>query len=373
MTKLTDEQKGPEPRPGIMEIKAYVAGSATVEGQTRVVKLSSNETPLGASPLAIEAYKNAAGELERYPDGSAIDLRSAIAGRHDIEVENIVCGAGSDELLQLIGHGYVREGDEVIYTEHAFVVYGLVTKTNGATAVVVPEAQFRADIDGILEAVTDKTRVVFLANPNNPTGTYVAFSEIERLHQNLPQHVLLVLDAAYAEYVREVDYQDGMSLVRNSQNVVMTRTFSKIYGLAALRIGWAYCPAGIADVLNRIRGPFNTNVPAQMAGIAAMGDETHVKASIAHNDIWLPWLTQQLGGLGLEVSPSVCNFLLIHFPETPGRTAAEADNYLKQNGYILRANSAPNLGNTLRLTIGMEEDNRAVVDLLAAFMKGGEA
>lgn len=361
---------GPQPKPGILDIKPYVPGAAKVDGNVTVHKLSSNETPLGASPKAIEAFENAGRELERYPDGAATALREVIAEHHGIEAERIICGAGSDELLQLIGHAFVGVGDEVIYTEHAFVVYSLVTKANGAVAVVVPEVRCRADVDAILERVTDKTKVVFLANPNNPTGTYLPFSEIERLHRELPANVLLVLDAAYAEYVGETDYEDGAELVRDAENVVMTRTFSKIYGLAALRIGWAYCPPFIADILNRIRGPFNTSVPAQVAGIAAVADQAHVAKAKAHNDQWLPWLTQQIGGLGLEVTPSVCNFVLIHFPETPGKTAAEADAFLKSKGYILRGNAAPGLTNALRLTIGLEDENRAVVDLLGDFMGG---
>lgn len=359
---------GPQPKPGILDIKPYVPGAAKVEGNVSVHKLSSNETPLGASPKAIEAFESAAKSLERYPDGAASELRQAIAEFHGVEADRIVCGAGSDELLQLIGDAFVSAGDEVIYTEHAFVVYALVTKANGATPVVVPEINCRADVDAILERVTDKTKVVFLANPNNPTGTYLPFAEIERLHRELPSTVLLVLDAAYAEYVSEPDYQDGTEMVRTAENVVMTRTFSKIYGLAALRIGWVYCPPFIADVLNRIRGPFNTSVPAQVAGIAAVKDQAHVAKAKAHNDTWLPWLTQQIGGLGLEVTPSVCNFVLIHFPKAPGKTAAEADAFLKSKGYILRANSAPGLTNALRLTIGLEEENRAVVDLFRDFM-----
>ncbi|TNE57199.1 MAG: histidinol-phosphate transaminase [Alphaproteobacteria bacterium] len=361
---------GPQPKAGILDIKPYVPGAAKVEGNVTVHKLSSNETPLGASPKAIEAFENAGRELERYPDGAATALREVIAEHHGIEAERIVCGAGSDELLQLIGDGFVSVGDEVIYTEHSFVVYALVTKANGATPIVVPEVRCRADVDAILERVTDKTKVVFLANPNNPTGTYLPFCEIERLHRELPANVLLVLDAAYAEYVSETDYEDGAELVRDAENVVMTRTFSKIYGLAALRIGWAYCPPFIADILNRIRGPFNTSVPAQVAGIAALADQAHVAKAKAHNDQWLPWLTQQIGGLGLEVTPSVCNFVLIHFPETPGQTAAEADAFLKSKGYILRANAAPGLTNALRLTIGLEDENRAVVDILRDFMGG---
>jgi histidinol-phosphate aminotransferase len=364
-----DDAKRPEPRPSILEIKAYVGGKSSVTGVEEVVKLSSNESPLGASPKAVEAYGEAAAQLERYPDGGAETLRQALAKRHDLDADRIVCGAGSDELLQLIGHAYLGEGDEVIYTEHAFVVYGLVTKINGAIPVVIKEQDYRADVDAILAGVSDKTRIVFLANPNNPTGTYIPYSEVERLHRELPETVLLVLDEAYAEYVHEPDYTSGFDLVRGHENVVMTRTFSKIYGLASLRIGWAYCPAHVADVLNRIRGPFNTNVPAQRAAVAALADRDHEAQAIAHNDTWLEWLTQQIGGLGLEVSRSVGNFILIHFTQTPGRTADDADQFLQSKGLILRARSAPGLEHCLRLTVGLEEDNRRVVEALEEFLK----
>ncbi len=367
--QMTVSADRPEPRPGIMGIKPYVGGSATVEGVEHPVKLSSNESPLGASPDAIKAYGAASDALERYPDGSAHDLRAAIAKQYGLEPECIVCGAGSDEVLQLIGHAYIGEGDEVIFTDHSFIVYRLVTQANGATQVPIAERNYRADVDAILAAVTDKTRIVFLANPNNPTGTYVPEEEIRRLHAGLPSHVLLVLDAAYAEYVHQPDYIGGQELVREFDNVVMTRTFSKIYGLAAVRLGWAYCPQHVADVLNRVRGPFNTTAPAQMAGVAALSDQDHVKKAIAHNDRWLRWLEQQLGGLGLEITPSVGNFVLIHFPKAAGKSATDADRFLQQKGLILRANSAPGLEHCLRLTIGLEEDNRRVVDALAEFVE----
>lgn len=357
----------PVPRPGILEIKPYVGGSSSVKGVDKPVKLSSNESPLGASPKAIEAYATASQALERYPDGNATKLREAIGAQYGLEPERIVCGAGSDEVLQLIGHAYIGEGDEVVFTDHSFIVYRLVTQANGAVQVPVKEQDCRADVDAILKAVTDKTRVVFLANPNNPTGTYVPFDEIRRLHEGLSPNVLLVLDAAYAEYVRLPDYRSGLELVREFDNVVMTRTFSKIYGLAALRLGWAYCPQHIADVLNRVRGPFNTTVPAQIAGIAALADQEHVEKAIAHNDQWLKWLEQQIRGLGLVTTPSVGNFILIHFSNEPGKTAADADQFLQSKGLILRANSAPGLGHCLRLTIGLEDDNRRVVEALAEF------
>jgi histidinol-phosphate aminotransferase len=359
----------PEPRLGILDINIYKAGASTIVGVDKPAKLSSNETPLGASPKAIAAYERVGATLERYPDSAATQLRQTIGQVLGLDPERIVVGAGSDELLQMIAHAYVGEGDDVLYTEHSFVVYGLVTKSNGANGIVVDEIDCCADVDKILQAISDKTRVVFLANPNNPTGTYLSEAEIDRLHRSLPTKVLLVLDEAYAEYVQREDYASAISLVPSYENIVVTRTFSKIYGLAALRLGWAYCPHHVADVLNRIRGPFNTTAAAQAAGIEAIQDREHVAKAVAHNDQWMRWLEQQLGGLGLDFTRSVGNFILIHFSEGPGRTAQEANAFLLQQGIILRAAPAPNLGHTLRLSIGLEDENRRVIEALREFLE----
>lgn len=361
----TPSQGRPEPRPGILSIAPYVPGRSTAGG-ARVHKLSSNESPLGASPAALSAYREAASHLERYPDGSATALRQAIASRYGLAPERIVCGAGSDELLQLLAHGYLGEGDEAIHTRHGFLVYPIAIASNGARAVVAPEKHHTADVDAILKAVTPRTRLVFLANPNNPTGTYLPFSEVKRLHGGLPGHVLLVLDAAYAEFVQANDYEPGLALVSEFDNVVMTRTFSKIYGLAGLRLGWAYCPAPVADVLNRIRGPFNVSSAAIAAGVAAINDQSFMDRALAHNSRWLPWLATEIGKLGIAVTPSVGNFLLLHFPKE--RPADRADAFLLERGIVARRMEAYGLPAALRLTIGDEEANRAAVVALKEFM-----
>ncbi len=319
----------PTPRPGVLAIEAYVPGESKVPGGITPIKLSSNETPLGPSAAAIEAYKAAAADLERYPDGQATALRQAIGKRFGLDPQRIVCGAGSDELLTMLAHAYLGPGDEAIYSQHGFLVYRIAILATGATPVVANETNLIADVDNILGKVTAKTRMVFLANPNNPTGTYLPIGEVRRLRAALPSQVLLVLDAAYAEYVRRNDYEAGIEIVATSNNTVMTRTFSKIYGLAALRIGWAYCPAEIADALNRIRGPFNMSTPSILAGAAAMQDSAHVEAAVAHNEEWLAWLTREIEMLGLQVTPSVANFLLIHFPQQAGRGAVACDEFLK--------------------------------------------
>ena len=358
----------PQPRPGVLAIDPYIPGRSTAPGVGRVFKLSSNETPLGPSPKAVAAYHAIGEHLEDYPDGDSTALREAIGRAFGLDPNRIVCGAGSDELLNLIADAYLHDGDEAIHTTHAFLVYPIATRGSGATPIVAAEKNYTADVDAMLAAVSGRTKVVFLANPNNPTGTYVPFDEVKRLHRGLPPHVLLVLDAAYAEYVRRNDYEAGIELVATCENVVMCRTFSKIHGLAALRLGWLYGPAHVIDAVNRIRGPFNVNAPAMAAGIAALEDGAHLEASRAHNEKWLAWLTAEIRRLGLEVTPSIANFVLIHFPETRGRTAKDADAFLTRRGLILRRVKAYKLPNALRMSVGTEEANRLAVTALAEFV-----
>jgi histidinol-phosphate aminotransferase len=356
----------PKPKPGVLEIAPYVGGRAHAPGVDRVFKLSSNESALGASPKGVEAYREAAAGLDIYPEGSARLLREAIGEVYGLNPERIVCGNGSDELLTLLAHGYLHPGDEVVFSEHAFLVYRIATLANSATPVVVKEPKLRVDVDAMLAAVTPKTRMVYLANPNNPTGSYLTSDEVKRLHAGLPPNVILVIDAAYAEFVRKNDYDTGIELVSQNHNVVMTRTFSKIYGLAGLRVGWAFCPPEVADVLNRIRGPFNVSVPAQRAAAAALKDRAHVDASIAHNDKWKDWLIAHIRKLGLRADDSVGNFILIHFANEAAMKKADA--FLTSHGIILRPVGAYGLNNCLRLTIGTEEANRATLKALGEFV-----
>lgn len=364
---MSANSKRPEPRPGILDIEAYVQGKSTAKG-SRIFKLSSNESPFGAPPSAIAAFREQSEKLELYPDGSAAALRTAIAARYALNPANIVCGAGSDEILQLLAHAYLGPGDEAIYSEYGFLVYPIAIKSNGATAVVAKETGQTASVDALLACVTPRTRMVFLANPNNPTGTYLPFSEVRRLHAGLPSTALLVLDAAYAEYVRRNDYESGIELVGNADNVVMTRTFSKIYGLAGLRLGWCYAPAHIADVLNRVRGPFNVSAPAIAAGIAAIKDQAFIDNAIAFNEQAVDAMTAAISKLGIQVTPSVGNFLLLNFDGANDKTAQTADTFLLERGFIFRRMDAYGLPNALRLTIGDEDANRAVLAALKDFM-----
>lgn len=358
----------PEPRPGVLKIKPYVPGKSHAPGVAKVHKLSSNESPLGPSPQAVAAYRALAEHLQDYPDGSATALREAIGRAYGLDPDRIVCGAGSDDLLNLLARAYLADGDEAIHTTHGFLVYPIATLGAGATPVVAAEKNHTADVAAILSCVTERTKIVFLANPNNPTGTFIPFDEVKRLHRALPPHVLFVIDAAYAEYVRRNDYEAGIELVATSDNVVMCRTFSKIHGLAALRLGWMYGPTHVVDAVHRIRGPFNVNAPAVAAGIAAIADASHVERARAHNERWLAWLTEEIGRLGLAVTPSVANFLLIHFPLSKGRTAAEADAFLSARGLVLRQVAVYGLPHALRMTVGGEEANRLVVQALAEFL-----
>ncbi|HKJ61596.1 MAG TPA: histidinol-phosphate transaminase [Hyphomicrobiales bacterium] len=365
--------EGPQVRPGILTIAPYVPGTSQLPGAGPVIKLSSNETPHGPSLKAKQAYREAAEKLDRYPDGSSTALRNAIGARFGLNPDHIVCGCGSDEILHLLSQAYLGPGDEAIFTEHGFLVYKIVTIAAGAMPVIAPETNFTADVDAILAAVTPKTRIVFLANPNNPTGTYLGFDEIRRLHGGLPSNVLLVLDAAYAEYVKRNDYEAGIELVATTANTVMTRTFSKIHGLASARVGWGYCPAEIAQMLNRIRGPFNVTGPGMAAAAAALEDREHVARSVSHNDEWLHWLESEMKAIGLNVTESVGNFLLLRFPETSGRTAAEADTFLKSRRIILRRLENYGIPDGLRMTVGLADENRAVVNALKDFMNGAPA
>jgi histidinol-phosphate aminotransferase len=365
MTAMADR---PLPHPGVLEISPYVPGRSKATGGAKLFKLSSNETPFGPSPHAVEAFKSAATLLDVYPDGAATDLRAAIGETHGVDPDRVVCGAGSDELLNLIARAYIRPGEEAIYSQHGFLVYPIAIRASGGLLRVAPERDKTADVDAILALVSDKTRVVYLANPNNPTGTYLPFDEVRRLHAGLPRRVILVLDAAYAEYVRRDDYESGLELAATEENVVMTRTFSKIYGLAGLRLGWCYGPAAIIDSLNRIREPFSVSTPAMLAGTAALRDRAHLDKAMAHNHAWLTKVTQGLESLGLEVTPSVGNFVLVHLPETEGKTAADADAFLLSRGIVLRRVAAYGFPNALRMTIGSEEANLAALEAFADFL-----
>jgi len=352
----------PQPRADILAIDAYTPGKSAAPGAGKTYKLSSNESPVGPSPQAMAAYAKAAGGLALYPDGGSLALKDALAAKFGLDLSGVMCGNGSDELLGLIAQTFLSPGDEGLYSQFGFLSYPIAIRAAGGVPVVAPERDLTADVDALLARVSDKTRVVFLANPNNPTGAMLPRASLERLHAGLPPQVLLVIDAAYAEYVADADYEPGRALVERHENVVMTRTFSKAYGLAGVRLGWMYAKPFVIDAINRIRGPFNVNSAAQAAGVAALADEAHLAMAVAHNARWAPWVAGQVSALGLVVAPSRGNFVLIRFRNAD--EAARADAALTAAGFVLRGMGAYGLPDCLRLSIGDEEANVGVVAAL---------
>ncbi len=358
----------------IMDITAYVPGRATADGIANPTKLSANESVFGPSPKAVAAYKAIAEGLMLYPDGGSHELREALAKTFKLDPTMLVFGAGSEELLSLLMNCYSGPGDEVIFPEISFIIYPILTSVTGATAVTVPNNNdMAADIDGILAAVTSKTKVVIIDNPNNPTGAYNSWDEVKRLHAGLPDDVLLILDGAYAECATAVDFSAGQALVEASNNVVMTRTFSKMYALAGLRAGWCYAPDNVCDVLNRVRLPFALNIAAQAAAKEAVLDVAHAKAALEFNSAGRSFLTASLSALGLRVIPSQTNFIFIEFPNEEPVTAKNAYDFLTENGYLLRHIKGPITGAYLRMTVGNQQQNRSVVELLREFLDGGHS
>jgi len=357
----------PTPRASILDIAPYAGGEAKIAGVAKPIRLASNESALGPSPKALAAYHAAAEQMFRYPDGHSSELRRALGRHHGIDPERIVCGLGSDDLIHLLAEAYAGEGDEVIYGRHGFSIYPIVAMTVGAKPVAAPEKDLTFDVDAVLARVTPRTKLVFIANPNNPTGTFIPRDELKRLHAGLPKSVMLVVDAAYAEFVTRNDYDSGLELAGSQPNVVMTRTFSKIYAMGGLRLGWSYSSAAVADVLNRIRGPFNVNMAAQAAGVAAVEDVAAVDRAREHNEIWRPWLTRELAALGIELTPAVANFVLARFPAPP-KDANAAWEFLRSRGILVRKLGVYHLPDCLRITIGTEDEMRAVVAALKEFL-----
>ncbi len=356
----------PRPRPNVLTIQPYVGGEGTLPGVNRVVKLSSNEGAFGPPPAAQDAFRRMAGELHRYPDGAATRLREAIGRRFGLDPARIVCGAGSDDLIYQLCLSYGGPGTELVMTEHGFSIYKIAGEYAGSRVVKTPERNLTADVDAILAAVSPATRLVFLANPNNPTGSMLPAREVERLRAGLPPEVLLVLDAAYAEYVERADYEPGVQLVDAGDNTVMTRTFSKIWGLGGLRVGWAYAPAPVTDVLNRVRSPFNVSIAAQEAAIAALETPGWLERSRTHNTEQRAALAANLEEAGIRVWPSEANFVLADLGSIEAATAADA--YLRARGLIVRRVGGYGLPHCLRVTVGTAEEVGLVSEAFAAFM-----
>ncbi len=357
---------GLEARPGVMRLAPYAQGQSTIEGISNPIKLSSNESSQGPSPKAIAAYQNAAQQLNRYPDGSQSELRNAIGEVHGLDPLRIICGNGSDELIQLMARAYVGDGHEALLSENGFVMSNIHCTAQGAALVIAPEQDYRVDVDALLARVSDKTRFCTIANPNNPTGTYINGDELRCLHAGLPDNCLFLIDDAYAEYVTAEDYETGIALTDEFDNVVIIRTFSKIYGLPSLRIGWAYCSAGIVDPVQRIRTPFNTNGAAMATATAAVRDTAYIEDIRRHNAVWRERLAVALTALGIEVIPSQANFYLLRFAEDSGKSGSEAAAFLQSRGIIPRP--AGGSDQFLRITVGMDHENEAVMSALTDYM-----
>ncbi len=346
----------------ILENDLYKPGKSKAEGCSSVIKLSSNENALGTSKKAIAAYLHHRDKIFRYAEGGCDKLKFAIADKYNIEASRIVCGAGSDEIISLITHSFCNIGDEVLYSEYGFLMYPIAAKKFGAKTIHAKENDLVANVDNILEKISSRTKIIFLANPNNPTGSYLSHKEIERLARLIPANVLLALDLAYCEFVDKPDYVDALSLVNRYNNVLMIRTFSKIHGLASLRLGWSYSSKYIADALNLARGPFNVSGAAQEAGIAAINDSAFIKKSRLHNKKWLKILTSALSKINIKYYPSVANFILIDF--ITADKCKKVNQFLLDNGVILREMTSYRLPNCLRMTIGNEKENIKVLELL---------
>jgi len=355
-------ETGPELKQWIAAIHAYTPGQSAAPDGRPLVKLSANENPLGTSPKALAARAEAPGPAE-YPDPDATKLREALGAFHGIEPERIVCGTGSDELLNLVPLAYAGPGDEVLYVRYGFMVYDIAARRAGATPVVAPDRDYATDVDALLASVTERTRVVFLANPNNPTGTYLPRGELARLHAGLPGHALLVIDQAYAEYLDPAEDDGGLALAAEHGNVLVTRTFSKIYGLAGERVGWGTGASDIVAALNRIRAPFNVTVSGQRAALAALSDQAFVTAAREHNRRQRQRLAasiEALGNFGLRAVPSEANFLLVLFDGALTAEAALAG--LAERGYAVRHLPGQGLANGLRITVGTAEQVDAIAE-----------
>lgn len=358
----------PTPNPTVLSIDPYVPGKHGEDSAiNRPLKLSANESSLGPAPGAVAALKKLSIDAHRYPDGDAKALRDALSERFEIPSDRIVCGAGSDELIALTCQAYLKPGDEILYPEHGFLMYAISALASGGVPKTAPEKNCRADIGALLDAVTPKTKIVFLANPNNPTGSYVTRQELADLQAGLPSHVLLVVDGAYREYVEQPDYSSGIELVSaGKQNVLVTGTLSKIFGLGGLRVGWAYGSDHLVDVLNRVRGPFNVSSAAQVAAVEALNDhEWEEKVRRLNNDQIGP-LTQRITALGLRVYSTVANFILIDLGSDTKRI--KVDQALQSKGIFLRQVSAYGLGTCLRMTIGTEAENDRVLEALSVLL-----
>lgn len=355
----------PQPKPGILDIAPYVGGKSKLDGNANPIKLSSNENAFGCAPSAREAYEAAKGQLFRYPDGHANLLRAAVAAHHNLEPERLLFGNGSDEVFALLNQTYLSPGDSVISGQYGFLAYRISALACEARLIMVPEPERQLEVEAILSHLDDRTRLVYVSNPANPTGTCLSPDEVARLHAGLPSHVILVIDEAYAEFAAAPEWGTALDLARAAQNLVVTRTFSKIYGLAGLRVGFGYAPRAVVEAIDRICLPFNLNLPAQFAAVAALDDQDHVERSRLQVETWRPRLVQTVRGMGLDIHAGQGNFVLIDFGSV--ERAVLANQHLMKHGVIVRHLAAYDLPQALRVTIGQDPEMAIFLEVLGQF------
>ncbi len=356
-------------RKNINSVVKYEAGISKLADRKKIIKLSSNESAFGASPKIKEILKKFEKKTFRYPDPESNALKKAISIKYKLNINNIICGNGSDEILATIARIFSNPGDEILYSEYGFLMYPIASQLAGAKGIKVKDINYKNSLKNFGKAITKKTKIIFIANPNNPTGTYLSTKELNKFIKNLPKRILLVIDAAYAEYITKRDYSSGIDMVKKNNNIIMTRTFSKIYGLAGLRLGWAYCPKYVADIFNKVRLPFNINRAAMEAGIAALNDKNFFIKSIKHNTFYLNWLNNELIKLGLTPIPSVANFILVKFPSNGKFSAKKVNNYLLSKGIILRNVDSYDLRDFLRISIGKKNELTKLIKFLKIYFK----
>lgn len=357
------------PKEALAVVDYYMVGISKLPGFDKPIKLSSNESALGMSPLALEAAQQALTNGHLYPEVDTETLARVIADRYKLDPERMSFGPGSDEVLQRVVNTFSGPGEELIHSKNAYMQFPIYAKLSGATPVTADDSDFHYDVDSILSKVTSNTRIVLIANPDNPSGTHLSSQEVRRLHAGLGENVLLIVDAAYEEFASADDYESGTNLVHEFDNVIVTRTFSKIYGMAGLRLGWCYGPAWATDILTKIGPSFPVNTASYAAGIAAVKDTSHVDRVLSHNRKWIGELSDQFSSFGLKVYPSQTNFILVEFPANGGKSANQANAFLNQNGIIPRQFAVADFNNKLRFTIGTDPEMEKTIEVLGSFMR----
>ena len=361
-----------DPKRGIDTIKIYKGGTSKISGIKNIIKLSSNESPLGPSKKAIDAYQKSSSKLSRYPELTAESLQQIVASKFNLNSDQIICGTGSDEILIFVALAFCSPGDEIIHAQHGFEMYPIVTKYVGAESVLAEEIDYKISINSILDNVSDSTKIIFIANPNNPTSTYLNRKELRLLMNKISKNIVVVIDAAYAEFTDADDYDRTFDLANEYENVIITRTFSKAYSLAGLRLGWGYASKILIDIIKKVRPPFNLPHGAIAAGIAALHDDDHLHKVVKHNSNIKSWFIDELNNLGFKAYKTQANFVFVLIPEKENQSASIINDYLISNGIAVRYLLSYGLDNALRITLGTREELDLTIKMLKEFVKKNE-